>query len=150
MGFLWMFQLYTRSIDGFTSHHECGLYAHTIKYKLINCSWTVVGWMAAVGKGPHLLQKNPQQNFLATGLCVHVYVYKCVVCVYSVCTSVCACMYVCVYVNVCMCVCVYMCVYVFCVCVYVCMCLCVCVCVYSYLCMHVCMYMCICTQFFQT
>ena len=36
-------------------------YAHTIKYKLINCSWTV----AAVGKGPHFLQKNPQQNFLA-------------------------------------------------------------------------------------
>ena len=24
--------------------------------------------MAAVGKGPHFLQKNPQQNFLATGL----------------------------------------------------------------------------------
>ena len=41
-------------------------YAHTIKYKLINCSLTVVGWMAAVGKGPHFLQKNPQQNFLAT------------------------------------------------------------------------------------
>ena len=25
--------------------------------------------MAAVGKGSHFLQKNPQQNFLATGLC---------------------------------------------------------------------------------
>ena len=28
------------------SPHECGL-AHTIKYKLINLSWTVVGWMAS-------------------------------------------------------------------------------------------------------
>ena len=43
-------------------------YTHTIKYKLINYSWTVVAWMAVVGKGPHFPQKNPQQNFLATGL----------------------------------------------------------------------------------
>ena len=35
-------------------------YAHTIKYKLINCSWAMVGWMAAVGKGQHFLQKNLQ------------------------------------------------------------------------------------------
>ena len=32
-------------------------YAHTIKYKLINCSWTVVSWMVAVGNGPHF-QRN--------------------------------------------------------------------------------------------
>ena len=55
-------------------------YVHTIlnnKYKLINCSsWTVVGWMAAVGKGPHFLQKNPQQNFLATGLLYTYYSYN--------------------------------------------------------------------------
>ena len=41
-------------------------YAHTIKYKLINCSapaWTVVGWMAAVERGPHFLQKNPSAEF---------------------------------------------------------------------------------------
>ena len=43
-------------------------YAHTIKYKLINCSWAVVGRVAAVGKGPNFLQKNRQQNFLAMGL----------------------------------------------------------------------------------
>ena len=37
----------------------------TIKYKLINCSWTVIGWMAAVGKGPHLAQKNHPTEFSA-------------------------------------------------------------------------------------
>ena len=42
-------------------------YAHTIKYKLINCSWTMVGWMAAVGKGPHFLQKNPPVEFSGYG-----------------------------------------------------------------------------------
>ena len=42
-------------------------YAHTIKYRLINCSWTVVGWMAAVGKGPHLLQKNPPAELSGYG-----------------------------------------------------------------------------------
>ena len=42
-------------------------YAHTIKCKLINCSWTVVGLMAAVGKGPHFLQKNPPIEFSGYG-----------------------------------------------------------------------------------
>ena len=41
-------------------------YAHTIIYKLIDCSWTE--WLHAVGNGPHFFQKNPQQNFLAPGL----------------------------------------------------------------------------------
>ena len=42
-------------------------YTHTIKYKLINYSWTMVGWMAAVGKGPHFLQKSPPIEFSGYG-----------------------------------------------------------------------------------
>ena len=42
-------------------------YAHTIKYKLINCSWAVVSWMAAVGKGSHFLQKNSPAEFSGYG-----------------------------------------------------------------------------------
>ena len=50
------------------SPHECGL-AHTIKCTLahqllLDCSWL----NGSTGKGPHSLQKNPQHNFLATGL----------------------------------------------------------------------------------
>ena len=44
------------------------VYAHTIKYQLINYSWTVVSKMAAVRKGPHFPQRTPQWNFLAMGL----------------------------------------------------------------------------------
>ena len=44
-------------------------YTHTIKYKLINCSWTIYGWliMAAIGKDPHFLQKNPPIEFSGYG-----------------------------------------------------------------------------------
>ena len=42
-------------------------YAHTIKYKLINYSWTVVSWVTAVGKGPYFLQKNPPADFSGYG-----------------------------------------------------------------------------------
>ena len=42
-------------------------YAHTIKDKFINCSWTVVSSMAAVGKGPHFLQKNLPAEFSGYG-----------------------------------------------------------------------------------
>ena len=42
-------------------------YACAIKYKFINCPRTVIGWMAAVGKGPHFLQKNPPAEFSGYG-----------------------------------------------------------------------------------
>ena len=42
-------------------------YVHTIKYKLINYSWTMAGWMATVGKGLHFLQKNPPIEFSGYG-----------------------------------------------------------------------------------
>ena len=47
-------------------------YVHAI-YKFINCSWTAVGWMAAVGKSPHFLQKNPPAEFSGYGPAIYVW-----------------------------------------------------------------------------
>ena len=44
-------------------------YACTIKYKFIDCSWTVVNLMAAVKKVHNSLKRTPQYNLLAMALC---------------------------------------------------------------------------------
>ena len=51
----------------FTSPHECGLCTHHI-----SSSFAPGLYLAAEAKGPQFLQKNPQQKFLAMGLCIHV------------------------------------------------------------------------------
>lgn len=42
-------------------------YAHILQYKLIKCSWNVVGLMPVVGKGSHFLEKNPPAEFSGYG-----------------------------------------------------------------------------------